>query len=91
LCDIVLVVDKVETSAHKIVLASRSKYLHEHFLENDEKIFVIQTNGKFFYNTFKLLIDYIYTSKITINHSNIQVIYIVPIILWYIILIIYLK
>ncbi|QHR82677.1 kelch-like protein [Brazilian porcupinepox virus 1] len=72
--DIVIVVEGKKIKAHKVILASSSDYfksiLCNDFLEKslyEIKIFGID------YRTFITLIDYIYSGKIDINETNVEI------------------
>jgi len=72
-CDVHFVVGGKEISAHKNILASHTSYFTNMLSENYIKI----KNKDITSNSIELLIDFFYTSQLTINDSNVQVIYLV--------------
>lgn len=74
LCDVVLVADNVEVSAHKTVLAGCSPYFYAMFTKFEERKLdriVIQEIDS---TALELLIEYVYTSEISVTEENVQVI-----------------
>jgi len=78
-CDVHFVVGEKEISAHKIILASHSSYFNNMLSEN----YITIKNKDITPNSIELLIDFLYTSQLTINDSNVQVIYILKLIISY--------
>ncbi|KPM10475.1 Kelch-like protein 4 [Sarcoptes scabiei] len=72
LCDITLEVSGLKIQAHKIVLAANSSYFNAMFNnEMLEKNLPSITMSEIDFNALKLLIDYIYTGRLTITESNV--------------------
>lgn len=74
LCDVLLVADDVQLSAHRVVLAACSHYFSAMFTSKlsesrTERILLQQIDGK----TLSALVDFIYTSEIRITEDNVQV------------------
>lgn len=72
LCDVVLVADNVEVSAHKTVLAGCSPYFYAMFTKFEERKLdriVIQEIDS---TALELLIEYVYTSEISVTEENVQ-------------------
>lgn len=73
LCDVLLVADDVQLSAHRVVLAACSHYFSAMFTSKlsesrTERILLQQIDGK----TLSALVDFIYTSEIRITEDNVQ-------------------
>lgn len=75
LCDVQISIGDEKISAHKNILASHSKYFYNLFTNDlsESKKFVINTIDVT-PKSFEVLIDFIYSSKLTINSSNVKVI-----------------
>lgn len=75
LCDIQFMVEGEQISAHKIILAIHSDYFKNMFTGKfkDSKLLEIK-HIEITPNSLKLLIQFIYTSQLTINESNVEVI-----------------
>lgn len=75
LCDVNIKIENGNLWAHKIVLASSSEYFNAMFLrsfrESNEAEICIKGGTSF--QTFELLIDFLYTSTVTITECNVQV------------------
>lgn len=57
-------------------MASYSEYFYKMFTEDfDGKLLDLNTNEKLTPNSLELLIDFMYTSRLTIDASNVKVIY----------------
>lgn len=74
LCDVQLVADDIQLSAHRVVLAACSHYFNAMFTSKlsesrTERIILKQIDGK----TLSALVDFIYTSEIRITEENVQV------------------
>lgn len=73
LCDVRLVAETVEISAHKMVLAACSSYFHAMFTsfeESRQERIVLQGVDPY---ALQLLIDYVYTAEIHVTEENVQV------------------
>ncbi|CAI6350816.1 unnamed protein product [Macrosiphum euphorbiae] len=72
-CDIQFLVGEIKISAHKAILSSHSSYFNDMFNGNfkDSKLLDIK-NVEITPSSFELLIDFLYTSQITINYYNVQ-------------------
>lgn len=73
LCDVVLVADNVEIYAHKMVLASCSRYFYAMFTgfeESRQDRITIQGVDPI---ALQLLVDYVYTSICEVTEDNVQV------------------
>ncbi|ESO84234.1 hypothetical protein LOTGIDRAFT_211219 [Lottia gigantea] len=73
LCDVILVADVVEISAHKAVLSSCSQYFYamftgEMFESKAERITLQEIDAK----ALSLLVDFVYTSEIHVTEENVQ-------------------
>jgi len=77
-CDVVFVVGGKKIAAHKVILASHSNYFSKMFTGNfkDTKLLELK-NVEITPDSLELLLDFLYTSQLKINDSNVQVIYIV--------------
>lgn len=74
-CDVQFVVGDKNISAHKAILASHSKYFDSMFTGNFKDSTLLEIKNKEITpNSFEQLIDFLYTSQLTINDSNVQVI-----------------
>ena len=74
----VFVVGEKKIAAHKVILASHSNYFNKMFTGNfKDTAFLEVTNVEITPNSLELLLDFLYTSKLKINDSNVQVIYVV--------------
>lgn len=71
LCDGTLIVGTHHIAIHKVVLASCSEYFRVIFTEN-ESIRELQLNSKITKEGIELVLEYIYTSKITLTLGNIK-------------------
>ncbi|XP_069100019.1 kelch-like protein 2 [Pleurodeles waltl] len=74
LCDVTIVAEDVEITAHKVVLAACSPYFHAMFTgemseSRAKKVRIKEVDGW----TLKLLIDYVYTAEIQVTEENVQV------------------
>uniref|UniRef100_A0A1B0A5I6 Kelch-like protein diablo n=1 Tax=Glossina pallidipes TaxID=7398 RepID=A0A1B0A5I6_GLOPL len=72
-CDITLVASNREISAHKIVLASCCPYFHAMFTGSEESRQDRITLQGVEYHALEPLIEYLYTSTITITEDNVRV------------------
>ncbi|KAL5243716.1 hypothetical protein ACI65C_011126, partial [Semiaphis heraclei] len=72
-CDVQFVIGGIKISAHKAILSSHSNYFNDMFTGNfkDSKLLDIK-NAEVTPSSFELLIDFLYTSQITINDYNVQ-------------------
>ncbi|XP_029348475.1 kelch-like protein 2 isoform X2 [Acyrthosiphon pisum] len=72
-CDVVFVVGEKKIAAHKVILASHSNYFNKmftgHFKDTE---FLEVTNEEITPNSLELLLDFLYTSQLKINDSNVQ-------------------
>ncbi|XP_022171365.1 kelch-like protein 3 isoform X1 [Myzus persicae] len=72
-CDVQFVVGDKNISAHKAILASHSKYFDSMFTGNFKDSTLLEIKNKEITpNSFEQLIDFLYTSQLTINDSNVQ-------------------
>jgi len=73
---VTFVVGEKKIAAHKVILASHSDYFDKMFTGNfkDTKLLELK-NVEITPNSLELLLDFLYTSQLTINDSNVQVIY----------------
>ncbi|XP_073462187.1 kelch-like protein 2 isoform X2 [Aquarana catesbeiana] len=74
LCDVTIVAEDVEISAHKVVLAACSPYFHAMFTgemseSRAKRVRIKEVDGW----TLKLLVDYVYTAEIKVTEENVQV------------------
>jgi len=77
-CDVTLSVKDQNIMAHKNILASHSEYLLRLFREYpNQESFKISLPDDVTPDTFKQVIDYIYTSQLPIKESNLMVMYII--------------
>uniref|UniRef100_A0A0A9YYK4 Kelch-like protein diablo n=2 Tax=Lygus hesperus TaxID=30085 RepID=A0A0A9YYK4_LYGHE len=73
LCDVRLVAETVEISAHKMVLAACSPYFHAMFTsfeESRQERIVLQGVDPY---ALQLLIEYVYTAEVHVTEDNVQV------------------
>ncbi|XP_055386217.1 ring canal kelch protein-like isoform X5 [Condylostylus longicornis] len=73
LCDVTLIADGMEISAHKMVLASCSPYFYAMFTGFEESRQDRITLQGVDYHALELLIEYVYTSVVEVNEDNVQV------------------
>jgi len=75
---VLFVVGDKKIAAHKVILASHSNYFNKMFIGNfkDSEILEVK-NVEITPNSLELLLDFLYTSQLKINDSNVQVIYVV--------------
>lgn len=76
LCDVTIVVDTTEISAHKVVLSSCSQYFYAMFTGDlaeakSDRITLQEIDPKALIQ----LIDFVYTSEIHVTEENVQVSY----------------
>ncbi|XP_007904738.2 kelch-like protein 2 [Callorhinchus milii] len=74
LCDVTLVAEDVEVSAHRVVLAACSSYFHAMFTgemseSKARRVRIKEVDGW----TLNMLIDYVYTAEIQVTEENVQV------------------
>jgi len=74
LCDVILVVDGIEVPCHRAVLAACSPYFYamftgELFESKADKVVLQDIDGK----ALLMLVDFMYTSDITVTEENVQV------------------
>ncbi|XP_056417211.1 kelch-like protein 2 isoform X3 [Hyla sarda] len=74
LCDVTIVAEDVEITAHKVVLAACSPYFHAMFTgemseSRAKRVRIKEVDGW----TLKLLVDYVYTAEIKVTEENVQV------------------
>lgn len=75
LCDIQIVFGDKKIPVHKNVLASHSDYFYKMFTEDfKDNILDLNDNNEFTPDSFELLIDFMYTSHLIIDASNVKVI-----------------
>jgi hypothetical protein len=76
LCDCVLIAGDIEIKAHRVVLASCSSYFESMFIgefaEPEDIPIVIEEVDEL---ALKSLIDFAYTSRITLSHSNVYTLF----------------
>lgn len=77
------VVGGKKIAAHKVILASHSNYFNKMFTGNfkDTKMLEVK-NVEITPNSLELLLDFLYTSQLTINDSNVQVMCVLVILCW---------
>ncbi|KAF7231748.1 kelch-like protein 2 [Nothobranchius furzeri] len=73
LCDVTIVAEDVEISAHRVVLAAGSSYFHAMFTgemaeSRAKRVRIKEMDGW----TLGLLVDYIYTAEIQVTEDNVQ-------------------
>ncbi|KYO40429.1 kelch-like protein 6 [Alligator mississippiensis] len=73
LTDVILCVDSIEFSCHRVVLAAASNYFRAMFCNDlkekyEEKIIIKGVDAE----TMQILLDYTYTSKVLITKQNVQ-------------------
>ncbi|CAI6371820.1 unnamed protein product [Macrosiphum euphorbiae] len=72
-CDVLFVVGDKKIAAHKVILASHSNYFNKmftgHFKDTE---FLEVTNVEITPDSLELLLDFLYTSQLKINDSNVQ-------------------
>jgi len=74
LCDLNVKIENEIVYAHKIVLASNSNYFYQIFTGSFEKSYKEEIRiNNITPNAFKLLVDFMYTSKLKITEYNVQV------------------
>lgn len=67
-CDITVVVDHHRFSAHKCVLTANSPYLQSLLSNGNDGLFLRQITAE----SFKAILDFMYTSRLKVKPSNIQ-------------------
>jgi len=75
---VLFVIGGKQIAAHKVILASHSNYFNKMFIGNfkDTKLLEFK-NVEITPSSLEMLLDFLYTSQLTINDSNVQVIYVV--------------
>ncbi|XP_060861689.1 kelch-like protein 3 isoform X2 [Metopolophium dirhodum] len=72
-CDVLFVVGGKKIAAHKVILASHSNYFNKMFTGNFKDTQLLEVkNVEITPNSLELLLDFLYTSQLTINDSNVQ-------------------
>jgi len=75
LCDVQIEIGDRKISAHKNVLASYSEYFYKMFTGDfKDNLLDLNANEALTPNSLELLIDFMYTSQLTIDDSNVKVI-----------------
>ncbi|CAI6349429.1 unnamed protein product [Macrosiphum euphorbiae] len=72
-CDVTFVVGEKKMAAHKVILASHSNYFDKMFTGNFKDTNWLELkNVEITPDSLELLLDFLYTSQLTINDSNVQ-------------------
>lgn len=73
LCDVILVADKTEIPAHKMVLSACSPYFYAMFTSFEESRQDKITLQGVDHHALALLVEYVYTSEVHVTEENVQV------------------
>lgn len=73
-CDVQFAIGDKVLSAHKIILASQCDFFYDMFTGDfKQSSFLTIDNDEITSNSLEILIDFMYTSRLTINDSNVKV------------------